>query len=101
MASSTAAAFQGEAARNRPKAARASTAARPAEVVSSQVSSGALPKISARGTATEIRMVQNLLSRQYRAEQNCPKAASIQPTTAEKIAPRARPPIPVPAEGPS
>ena len=58
-------------------------------------------KISTSGTVTEIRMVQNLFSRQYRAEQNCPRAASIQPTAAEKIAPRTRPPIPAPAEGPS
>ena len=101
MASSTAAAFQGDAARNCPKAARASTAARPAEVVPSQLISGTLPKISTSGTVTEIRMVQNLFSRQYRAEQNCPRAASIQPTAAEKIAPRTRPPIPAPAQGPS
>lgn len=91
----------GDAARNCPKAARASTAARPAEVVPSQLISGTLPKISTSGTVTEIRMVQNLFSRQYRAEQNCPRAASIQPTAAEKIAPRTRPPIPAPAEGPS
>ena len=63
MASSTAAAFQGDAARNCPKAARASTAARPAEVVPSQLISGTLPKISTSGTVTEIRMVQNLFSR--------------------------------------
>ena len=74
---------------------------RPAEVVPSQLISGTLPKISTSGTVTEIRMVQNLFSRQYRAEQNCPRAASIQPTAAEKIAPRTRPPIPAPAEGPS
>lgn len=73
----------------------------PAEVVPSQLISGTLPKISTSGTVTEIRMVQNLFSRQYRAEQNCPRAASIQPTAAEKIAPRTRPPIPAPAEGPS
>ena len=71
------------------------------EVVPSQLISGTLPKISTSGTVTEIRMVQNLFSRQYRAEQNCPRAASIQPTAAEKIAPRTRPPIPAPAEGPS
>ena len=97
MASSTAAAFQGEAARNRPKAARASTAACPAEVVSIQLTSGTLPKSRARGTATETRMVQNLFSRQYRAEQNCPRAASIQPTTVERTAPRASAPTPFPA----
>ena len=62
------------------------------------MSSGALPKISARGTATEIRMVQNLLSRQYRAEQSCPRAASIQPTTVENMALRARAPRSTPVE---